>query len=95
MKITVSTIVAAPIAEVWRLYSSPDDSRSHRIVRGVGGSMRGGLLLSSRCLKATASNLAQRSRALAPGSSFQRLNGPRGVVRCPEMWSRRDRSTWR
>jgi uncharacterized protein YndB with AHSA1/START domain len=25
MKITVSTIVAAPIAEVWRLYNSPDD----------------------------------------------------------------------
>jgi uncharacterized protein YndB with AHSA1/START domain len=25
MKITVSTVVAAPIAEVWRLYNSPDD----------------------------------------------------------------------
>jgi uncharacterized protein YndB with AHSA1/START domain len=25
MKITVSTFVAAPIAEVWRLYNSPDD----------------------------------------------------------------------
>lgn len=25
MKITVSTVVAAPIAEVWRRYSSPDD----------------------------------------------------------------------
>ena len=25
MKITVSTIIAAPIAEVWRLYNSPED----------------------------------------------------------------------
>jgi uncharacterized protein YndB with AHSA1/START domain len=25
MKISVSTVVAAPIAEVWRLYNSPDD----------------------------------------------------------------------
>lgn len=25
MKITVSTVVAAPIAEVWRAYNSPDD----------------------------------------------------------------------
>jgi uncharacterized protein YndB with AHSA1/START domain len=25
MKITVSTVVAAPIADVWRLYNSPDD----------------------------------------------------------------------
>jgi uncharacterized protein YndB with AHSA1/START domain len=25
MKITVSTVVAAPIAEVWRAYTSPDD----------------------------------------------------------------------
>lgn len=25
MKITVSTVVAAPLAEVWRVYTSPDD----------------------------------------------------------------------
>jgi uncharacterized protein YndB with AHSA1/START domain len=25
MKVTVSTVVAAPIAEVWRLYNSPED----------------------------------------------------------------------
>ena len=28
MKITVSTIVAAPIAEVWRAYTTPDDIKS-------------------------------------------------------------------
>ena len=27
MKITVSTVVAAPISEVWRLYNSPEDIR--------------------------------------------------------------------
>lgn len=28
MKITVSTVVAAPIAEVWRAYNSPDDIKA-------------------------------------------------------------------
>jgi len=28
MKITVSTLVAAPIAEVWRAYTTPDDIKS-------------------------------------------------------------------
>jgi uncharacterized protein YndB with AHSA1/START domain len=36
MKITVSTAIVAPIADVWRLYNSPEDIKVWNTARQTG-----------------------------------------------------------